>query len=94
MIAEAVDTARALAWVLAAWIAVLTVAGMVVVLAGLAVGTWAVRGLWGAVGAVLGPRTDSLVPLAAERPAEDPSPPGAGERRSRPSWARTDKDAA
>lgn len=46
MIGEAVDTAITLGWALAAWITVLAVVGAVVLLAGTAVGMWAVRGAW------------------------------------------------
>lgn len=49
MIGEAVDTAITLGWALAAWIAVLAAVGSVVLLAGTAVGMWAVRGAWRAL---------------------------------------------
>lgn len=46
MIGEAVDTVITLGWALLAWIAVLAAVASVVLLAGTAVGAWAVRGLW------------------------------------------------
>ena len=84
---------------LAAWIVVLTVAGMVVVLAGLTVGTWAVRGLWGAMRGALGPpcghRGRCSVPEGSGAPFLAPNPQRAADARlRRPSWARTDKETA
>lgn len=97
MIAEAVDAALAVGWALLAWVVVLAAVGTVglyaVVVAGWVV--WrVVRGAW----AAMGPRTDSLPPLAAEQPTEDREPPDVTGGRSgpplrpTPTWAR--KDAA
>ena len=97
MIAEALDAARLVASALAAWLVVggvaVTVGLYAVVVAGW--GIWrVVRSAWGAVG----PRTDSLAPLADEQPAEDREPPDVSDGHSgpplspTPSWAR--KDAA
>jgi hypothetical protein len=44
VIGEAIDTAVTLGWALAAWIAVLAMVAAIVLLAGTAVGVWAVRG--------------------------------------------------
>lgn len=97
MIAEAVEAAWLVASALAAWI----VAGVVAVTVGLygvvvaGWGIWRVlRSAWG----LMGPRTDSLPPLAAEQPTEGREPPDVSDGRSgpplrpTPTWAR--KDAA
>lgn len=91
MIAEALEAVWMVASALAAWI----VAGVVAVTVGLyavVVAGWGIwRVVWAAWG-VMGPRSDSLPPLAAEQPAKDRIQPGAGERRSAPRWAREDHD--
>ncbi|CAM5591063.1 hypothetical protein [Streptomyces purpurascens] len=46
MIADAIDTVITLGWALLAWVAVLAAVASIVLLAGTAVGAWAVRGLW------------------------------------------------
>lgn len=46
MIAEALDTLITLGWAALAWLTVLAAVVSVVLLAGTAVGAWAVRGLW------------------------------------------------
>jgi hypothetical protein len=69
---------------LAAWIAVLSFVAAVVVVGGLAVGAWAIRGAWRAL---TGPLADEQAENVAESiPA--PTTPTA------PAWARTDKEAA
>lgn len=94
MIAEAIDAATAVGLALLVWI---VLAAVVATAVGFAV--WRVirrmlRGAWAATA----PRTDSLAPLAAEQPAEDPESPCTAERntttphRTPPAWAR--KDAA
>lgn len=99
MIAEAIDAAESVIRALLLWIvaaAVFATAALyTVVVAGWAM--WrALRGAWTA----MRPRTDSLAPLAAEQPAEDPQSPHAAERisaaplRPVPAWARTDEEAA
>jgi hypothetical protein len=46
VIAEAIDTVFTLGWALAAWVAVFAAVASIVLLAGTAVGMWAVRGTW------------------------------------------------
>lgn len=98
MIAEAVDAALLVADALAAWVLVGAVVGTSVVYA-VVVGGWLVwRGVRRTVSAAMGPRTDSLPPLAAEQPTEDREPPDVSRGHSgpplrpTPTWAR--KDAA
>lgn len=100
MIAEVIDTAVTLGWALAAWIAVLAMVGAVVLLGGTAVGAWAVRGLWRTVRASI-PRARGCAPASRPQPvscgsrdAGDAPEPAEARLRPRPSWARTDKDAA
>lgn len=99
MISEAIAAAESVVRALLLWIvaaaALATTALYAVVAAGWAV--WRVlRGAWTA----MRPRTDSLAPLAAEQPTEDPESPCVAERiptpplRPVPAWARTDKEAA
>ncbi|WP_409469103.1 hypothetical protein [Streptomyces sp. HC307] len=96
MIAEAIDTLITLGWALAAVAAV-------VLLAGTAVGAWAVRGLWRTVRARQArearctPVSRPQSPLRLPRGIEDA--PRASQRPSRPapSWAHADhhrKEAA
>lgn len=97
MIHEAIDAADSVIRALAVWI-VLAAAVLTAALYALLAAGWAawrmLRGAWAATA----PRTDSLAPLAAEQPTEDPEPPRAPERntatphRTAPTWAR--KDAA
>lgn len=98
MIGEAVDAALMVADALAVWVLVAAAVGTGVVYA-VVVGAWLIwRGVRRTASAAMGPRTDSLPPLAAEQPAEDPSPlePSGGRSgpplRPTPTWAR--KDAA
>lgn len=99
MISEAIAAAESVVRALLLWIVIgavfATVALYAVVVAGWAM--WRVlRGAWTA----MRPRTDSLAPLAAEQPTEDPESPCAAERiptpplRPVPARARTDKEAA
>ena len=101
MIAEAVDAAVSVGWALLVWVVLMAVFATAALYA-VVVTVWVVgrsvwrvlRGAWTA----MRPRTDSLAPLAAEQPTEDPEPPRTAERisapplRPAPSWAR--KDAA
>jgi hypothetical protein len=101
VIAEAVDAAVSVGWALLVWLLLLAVFATAALYT-LVVTVWAVgRVIWRVLGgawAAMGPRTDSLAPLAAEQPTEYPEPPRAAERtsapplRPAPSWAR--KDAA
>lgn len=46
MIHEAIDTLFTLGWALLGWVLVFALAGTIVLLAGLALGTWAVKQAW------------------------------------------------
>jgi hypothetical protein len=95
VIAEAIDTAITLGWALAAWIAVLAAVASIVLLAGTAVGMWAVRGAWRVLcGHVAASR-------APQAPFIQPAPERAPQRRSKhhpspaaPTWAQPDKEPA
>lgn len=73
MIAEAVDTAYILAAGLLAWIALFALVGTVVLLSGLACGTWAAKRAWRALG---GPCGASDAPDVAPDPHDAPEPSG------------------
>lgn len=83
MIGEVVNTAITLGWALAAWITVLAAVGAVVLLAGTAVGMWAVRGAWRAL------RRPGDRPCGS-RAAEDIQEPSRA--RVAPRWAAADPE--
>jgi hypothetical protein len=88
VIAEAIDTAVTLGWALAAWIAVIAAVTSIVLLAGTAVGMWAVRGAWRML---RGPVRASKGLRAVREPHGAQKPSGA---RTAPAWAQPDKEAA
>lgn len=99
MIHEVIAAAEAVIRALLVWFVAAavfaTAAGFAAIVAG-----WAVWRMLSGAWAATAPRTDSLAPLAAEQPAEDPESPRTAERntaaprRTPPAWARTDKEAA
>jgi len=62
LIAEAVDTLITLGWALLAWLAVAAAVASIILLAAIALGWWAIRGLWRAAR-----RPTSRARLAARR---------------------------
>lgn len=95
MIAEAIDVALRIGWALFAWIAVFAFVGTVVLLSGLACGTWAVKRAWralsGPCGASDAPEVAPDVHDAPEALSARTEPRAAPHS---PSWAHTDKEAA
>lgn len=87
MIHEAIDAAYTVAAGLLAWIAVFAAVGTVVLLAGLACGTWAVKRAWRTVHRFAGARRAPGARLRAEVPESVPRLPQPRERRSVPRWA-------
>jgi hypothetical protein len=88
VIGEAVDTALTLGWALAVWIVLLAAVGTLAGWTVVVTVAWACRGLWRGVVGVL------ALAQHSEAPASLPEPPVAPQAPSRPSWARTDKEAA
>lgn len=89
MIAEAVDAGLLLWRALWLWI----IAGAAVATLGVLVAVaavWAVCRMACRVWRAVGPRTDSLPPLADEQASGDPTEPDAPDRRTGPRWARDD----
>src|SRR5688500_5804197 len=76
VIAEVIDTVFTLGWALLAWIAVAAAVGTIVLLTGVALGTWAWRTA----------RRRAAGPPAASRASEPTSAP---KRRHAPAWAHT-----
>lgn len=83
MIGEAIDTLITLGWAVLAWIAVLSAVASIVLLAGTAVGMWAVRGAWRRLSR---PHIPSPVSGDPETVSEPPRPRTADRV---PSWAHT-----
>jgi uncharacterized transporter YbjL len=79
VIAEVIDAAITLGLWLLAWIAVAAVVGTVVLLTGVALGTWAWRTA----------RKRATGPLAASQPSQASESTPAPKRRHTPAWART-----
>jgi hypothetical protein len=79
---EALDAAAVMADAILAWIAVLAFAVTVGLYTAALTGAWA----WRAV------RKAVTGPLPASQPTDAPIPPHAAERRTGPTWARTEPD--